>query len=72
MKMQSIPENNQEFDSYFEDNDISDLLDTKNKRINIDLPPNVVSMLDYQAQLSGLTRQALVKYWISERLGIIR
>lgn len=72
MKTQSKPQNNQQFDEYFEDNDISELLDTKSKRINIDLPANIVSMLDYQAQLSGLTRQALVKYWISEKLGVIR
>ena len=72
MKMQSMPQNNTEFDEYFEDHDISELLDTKTKRINLDLPANVVTMLDYQAGLSGLTRQALVKYWISEKLGIIR
>jgi hypothetical protein len=71
MNNQSEPKNSQEFDAYFEDNDISMLLDTKQKRVNIDLPANIVQMLDYRAQISGLTRQALVKYWISEKLGII-
>ncbi|MFH1428804.1 MAG: CopG family transcriptional regulator [Candidatus Margulisiibacteriota bacterium] len=66
------PKNNEEFDQYFEDNDISDLLDRKVKRINLDLPANVLHRLDAQAHLIGLTRQSLIKYWISEKLGLNR
>lgn len=70
MKNINKPKNSQEFDTYFEDNDISDLLEIKQKRVNLDLPSNVLTRLDYQANLIGLTRQALIKYWISEKLGL--
>lgn len=70
MKKQSRPKNTAEFDTYFEDNDISGLLDQNTKRFNIDLPVAVLKKLDLQANRIGLTRQALVKYWISEHLGL--
>lgn len=69
MKKQSRPKTVEEFDTYFEDNDVSELLDTNTKRFNIDLPVGVLKKLDLQANRIGLTRQALVKYWISEHLG---
>ncbi len=62
------PKNAEEFDSYFEEHDIAYLLDTKTKRINIDFPANVLKRLDLKAHQLGLTRQALVKYWIAEKL----
>jgi hypothetical protein len=38
------------------------------KRVNVDLPAWVVNRLDSEAQRLGLTRQALIKMWIAERL----
>lgn len=39
------------------------------KRVNIDFPTWVVEELDRQAATLGVTRQALIKLWIAERLG---
>ena len=38
------------------------------RRVNIDFPAWVVEALDREAQRLGVTRQALVKLWIAERL----
>ena len=38
------------------------------RRINIDFPAWVVEALDREARRLGVTRQALVKLWIAERL----
>jgi hypothetical protein len=38
------------------------------KRVNVDFPAWVVAGLDQQAQRLGVTRQALIKLWIAERL----
>lgn len=73
MKKQSTkPKTVEEFDQFFEGNDIADLLDTETKRVNIDFPAAVLRRLDLKAQQLGLTRQALVKYWIAERLELIK
>jgi len=39
------------------------------KRVNVDFPSWVVEGLDRQARHLGVTRQALIKLWIAERLG---
>ncbi len=69
-----------EFDERFEKEDISDLLDfeaTKSikelkkpamKKINIDLPTNILELIDKEANKIGVARQALLKVWIVERL----
>ncbi len=57
--------------------DISDAIDwskarrvnTEIKRVNVDFPTWVVEGLDRQANRLGITRQALIKVWIAERLG---
>ena len=41
-------------------------LDTR--RVNVDFPAWVVAGLDQQARRLGVTRQALIKLWIAERL----
>ena len=41
----------------------------KPKRVNVDFPSWVVEALDREARRLGVTRQALVKLWIAERLG---
>lgn len=70
-KASTKPRTAEEFDSHFEEHDISELLDTKAKRVNIDFPPSVLQRLDMKARQLGLTRQALVKYWIAERLHLV-
>jgi len=43
-------------------------LNVEAKRVNVDFPTWVVAGLDRQAQKLGITRQALIKMWIAERL----
>jgi hypothetical protein len=38
------------------------------KRVNVDFPTWVVDDLDREAHRLGVTRQALIKLWIAERL----
>ena len=39
------------------------------KRVNVDFPAWVVTGLDREAERLGVTRQAVIKLWIAERLG---
>ena len=66
-----------EFDRKFESGeDMTDDLDFSKarrinqqpKRVNIDFPAWVVEKLDKQSKRLGITRQALVKVWIAEKL----
>ena len=66
-----------EFDRKFDDGeDVSDHVDWSQasrpniatKRVNVDFPAWVVDGLDRQAERLGVTRQALIKLWIAERL----
>lgn len=38
------------------------------KRINIDLPNEFLTQLDREAARRGITRQSLIKAWLSDRL----
>ncbi len=38
------------------------------KRVNVDFPVWMVRSLDEEAENVGVTRQALIKLWLSERL----
>ena len=67
-----------EFDARFDaGEDISEFVDWSKtrrpareiRRVNVDFPGWVVEALDREAQRLGVTRQALVKLWIAERLG---
>lgn len=67
----------QEFEEKFESGeDLTNDLDfskarrvnQESKRVNIDFPIWVVEGLDKQAKRLGITRQALVKVWIAEKL----
>lgn len=67
----------QDFDEKFESGeDLTNVLDfskarrvnQESKRVNIDFPSWVVQGLDKQAKRLGITRQALVKVWIAEKL----
>ena len=65
------------FDRKFDDGeDVSELVDWSKmrrpgrevRRVNVDFPAWVVEALDREAARLGVTRQALVKLWIAERL----
>jgi hypothetical protein len=66
-----------DFDKKFDDGeDISEYIDFASarrpnlepKRVNVDFPTWMVRELDSEAQRLGVTRQALIKLWIAERL----
>ena len=66
-----------EFDEKFDNGeDISEYVDwssarkihDKPQRVNIDFPSWVVARLDRESKRLGVSRQALVKLWIAERL----
>lgn len=66
-----------EFDRMFDDGeDISAYVDWSKarrpglepKRVNVDFPTWMVEGLDREAKRLGVTRQALIKLWIAERL----
>ena len=39
------------------------------KRVNVDFPTWMIHSLDKEAGRLGVTRQSIIKVWISERLG---
>lgn len=41
----------------------------RSKRINLDLPQWMLESLDEEARKIGVSRQAIVKLWLSEKLG---
>ncbi len=66
-----------EFDAKFDaGEDISAYVDSsktrrpgrETRRVKVDFPGWVVEALDREAQRLGVTRQALVKLWIAERI----
>lgn len=60
--------------------DISEYLDWENarrpgleaRRVNVDFPDWMVCSLDREAARIGVPRQALIKFWIAERLSQLR
>jgi hypothetical protein len=38
------------------------------RRVNVDLPAWMIASLDSEAQRIGVTRQSIVKVWLSERI----
>lgn len=47
---------------------VLDYFETENKRVGVDLPPWVIKALDQEAARRGITRQALIKTWLVDRL----
>lgn len=47
---------------------ILDYFETENKRVGVDLPPWAIEALDKEAARRGITRQALIKTWLVDRL----
>jgi hypothetical protein len=69
----------EEFDRRFDDGeDMSDFLDWSRarrpgleaKRVNLDMPQHMVAKLDTHARKRGVTRQALIKMWLADRLEV--
>ncbi len=67
----------EEFDRRFDEGeDITGFLDLEkahrpgleSRRVNVDLPGWMISELDKQASLIGVTRQSIIKVWLSERI----
>jgi len=40
----------------------------KQRRVSVDFPEWMVNELDREAERLGITRQSIIKYWISEKL----
>jgi hypothetical protein len=66
-----------EFERKFDDGeDISEYVDWSSahrpglvaKRVNVDMPQHMVAKLDVHARKRGVTRQALIKMWLADRL----
>jgi len=67
-----------EIDKRFDENqeDILDYFDTSNikmineepKRVNIDFPSWMIQSLDKEAKHVGVSRQAVIKMWLAEKL----
>jgi hypothetical protein len=38
------------------------------QRINVDFPKWMIASLDHEAERLGITRQSVIKFWISERI----
>ncbi len=76
MKKQS-PMTAQEFEQRFDEGeDITPFIEMSSirrpgmepRRVNVDFPEWMIEKLDWQSRLIGVSRQALVKLWISERI----
>ena len=75
--MNAKPTSAEEFDRRFDDGeDMADFVDWSSarrpglepKRVNVDFPQWMVARLDAEAKRRGVTRQALIKMWLAERL----
>lgn len=67
----------EEFDQKFDDGeDVTSDLDLaavrrpglEQRRVNVDFPAWMIESLDREARRLGVTRQAIIKLWIAERL----
>jgi len=68
----------EEFDRLFDDgsDEIDQYLDWSKatrpgleiKRVNVDFPQWMIARLDAEAKRRGVTRQALIKMWLADRL----
>ena len=66
-----------EFEKKFDENkDISKYIDVskarrpgqEQKRVNVDFPLWMISLLDKEAKRLGIPRQSVIKVWVAERL----
>lgn len=68
-----------EFDTKFDSGeDLTDALELSNakrpmqqqRRVNVDFPNWMIERLDKEAKRLGVTRQSIIKVWLSERLDL--
>ena len=66
-----------EFDSLFDnEKDITEFLDINSakrsdletRRVSVDFPEWMIRLMDQQLLKLGVTRQSIIKFWISEKL----
>lgn len=66
-----------EFDARFDaGDDILEFIDTSTitrpgleaRRVNVDFPEWIIQNLDTESKMIGVSRQSLIKLWVSERL----
>ncbi|MBN2848287.1 MAG: CopG family transcriptional regulator [Coriobacteriia bacterium] len=43
-------------------------LNEEQRRVNVDLPSWMIESLDREARRVGVSRQAVIKFWLAERL----
>ncbi len=60
-------ENRKEVLDYFDTSKIK-MLKEETKRVNIDFPVWIINALDKEAKHIGVSRQAIVKMWLAEKL----
>ena len=60
-------DNQEEILEYFDTSKIK-MINEEPKRINIDFPVWMVKSLDKEAKHIGVSRQAVIKMWLAERL----
>ncbi|MDX2081702.1 MAG: hypothetical protein SFU53_13040 [Terrimicrobiaceae bacterium] len=67
----------QEFERRFDEGeDITPYIDASSirrpglepRRVNVDFPEWIIQKLDFQSKMIGVSRQSLIKLWISERV----
>jgi len=67
----------QEFERRFDEGeDITSYIDESTihrpgleaRRVNVDFPEWIIQKLDLQSKLIGVSRQSLIKLWVSERI----
>ena len=67
----------EEFDQRFDrGDDISAFIDkttimrpgVEARRVNVDFPEWIIQSLDVESRMIGVSRQSLIKMWVSERL----
>jgi len=60
-------ENQEDILEYFDTSKIR-MLNEEPKRVNIDFPAWMVDLLDREAKHIGVSRQAVIKMWLAEKL----
>jgi hypothetical protein len=76
-KKKQIKISGREFDKKFENGEaIEEFLDFDKavvvRRVNVDFPSWMIQMLDHEAIRLNVSRQAIIKLWISEKLEEIK
>lgn len=60
-------ENQEDILDYFDTSKVK-MINEEMKRVNIDFPAWMVQSLDKEAQHIGISRQAIIKMWLADKL----